>query len=130
MNLRFTENDYERMKALTDAQLYVMDAEVMMLVAEIQRNLFNVLLNETLICEATMLVEDVAREVARRKGFGTEKSFNPYIKADVSYDTDEHQAWLRLYLNVENLPGKDFLKEFSFYEDLRKIVQSQKVVQA
>lgn len=113
----FSKGDLERLKHLSDAELYILTEELVGKVQEAKANIIIVMSSEETITQLVGLAETALGEIARRGEFNPITSNGKYSTDGLTYDTPECRRWLSIHRNSAN-SSREFLRDFSFYEAL------------
>lgn len=113
MKMYFRAQDLNLLERLNEERLYVLNSTLIQKVSEMKRL---VLVDKNLMCELVSLAETAAKEVACRNRWSPIPSNGVYSTTGFTYDTAEYRKWLRA--NSDTVCSKDFLKQFSFWNDL------------
>lgn len=113
----FNEKDLERLKKLSDSELYILTEELSRKVHETKANIVIIMSSEETITQLIGLAETALKEIARRDELTPITSNGKYSTDGLTYDTPECRLWLSNHKNSTDI-SRDFLREFSFYEAL------------
>lgn len=113
----FNGRDLERLKELSDAELYILSEELIAKVHEAKADILVIVSSEETITQLVSLAETALGEIARRGEFTPITSNGKYSTDGLTYDTPECRRWLSIHRNSANT-SREFLRDFSFYEAL------------
>lgn len=116
----FNERDLERLKNLSDDELYILNEELRNKVHEAKANILVIMSSEETITQLVGLAETAASEIAHRGGYTPITSNGKYNPDGLTYDTPECRMWLDNHRNSMDI-SRDFLSDFSFYEALSQL---------
>lgn len=114
----FNGRDLERLKELSDAELYILTEELLGKVHESKANIVIIMSSEEAITQLVGLAETSLKEIARRGEFTPITSNGKYSIDGFTYDTPECRNWLINHRKSSANTSRDFLRDFSFYEAL------------
>lgn len=117
----FNERDLERLKNLSDAELYILIEELLGKVHEAKGNVLIIMSSEETITQLVNLTETALKEIARRGEFTPITSNGKYSIDGLTYDTPECRNWLINHRKSSANTNRDFLRDFSFYEALSQL---------
>ena len=116
----FNERDLERLKELSDDELYILCEVLFAKVHDTRDNLLFVMVSEETITQVVGLAETALKEIARRGGYNPIPSDGKYSTDGLTYDTPECRRWLSNHRKHSNRNNscREFLGNFSFSETL------------
>ena len=117
----FSEKDLERLRELSDEELYILNDELGSKVHEAKGNVLIIMSSEETITQLVSLAETALKEIARRGEFTPITSNGKYSIDGFTYDTPECRNWLINHRKSSANNSRDFLRDFSFYEALSQL---------
>lgn len=117
----FNERDLERLKNLSDDELYILNEELRSKVYEAKGNILIIASSEETITQLVGLAETAASEIAHRGGYTPITSNGKCSTDRLTYDTPECRNWLITHRKSSANNSRDFLRDFSFYEALSQL---------
>lgn len=120
MALQFSLQDLERLEALSEKQLYILNSNLVNTVSAVKSSC---LVSTELVCQLVVLAETAAHEVSCRKRWWPKVTDGIYSTTNISYDTESYNQWLRRYNENCTVRNKDmaFLEQFSFWNDILSV---------
>lgn len=116
MKIFFRTQDLKRLEQLNEKQLYVLNSELCERASALKSLC---MADQELIGELVKLAETAAKEIACRNRWSPIPSNGRYSSTGITYDTKEYRDWL--IANRDTVCRRDFLKKFTFWEDLLSI---------